>query len=129
MSALDELRARIEQGVREQLLPVVFEASVALHKRSKHIWKTCDCQWCSLKRQHTVAIGHAGLTGMLKNDPRSWYNENFTQAEMMQTARASQMSMIKHRLAEPEFDYSLEREYYRREAREKYRAERKKYED
>lgn len=66
MISLDGVRAKVEQGVQEIIVPLLISKGIQTHK--KH-WRQCDCTWCSKKRQVT-----AGIAGVIEpcRDVRQW---------------------------------------------------------
>lgn len=54
MTKVEDLRARIEEGVRASLMPHLFERALKVHKNKA--WRSCSCSYCRAKVQATNII-------------------------------------------------------------------------
>ncbi len=57
MSAYETIAEKVEQRVREQLLPRLLESLEMSHAKRNHR-SECDCEYCKLKRRATADIGY-----------------------------------------------------------------------
>lgn len=56
---LDEVHTEVERRVRQTLIPALFTAMVRSHTgKSKEHQRTCECEFCCLKREAEYHIRH-----------------------------------------------------------------------
>lgn len=73
MTPLQQLNNRIEAGIAEQLIPTLLERLFVLHRKGKNRWRSCQCPYCSLKRQATSHLA------FVRNNERPAMRADFRQ--------------------------------------------------
>ena len=66
------IRARVEAGVAERIIPVLFDRAKARH--AKREWRTCSCDWCAMKRRQTAHCAFAPY--WMPREARAVWREN-----------------------------------------------------
>lgn len=57
MTALSNIQAEVERRVNEGIVPAIFDRLVRVH--GKYEYRTCNCDFCQLKRISTERIANA----------------------------------------------------------------------